>query len=132
MNKFFASILAIMFSISCWAEKPNGVNSALSWLQVIDSGSYEKSWQQAAPLFQNRLSSDQWQESLNNSRAPFGNVLSRTVKSTKSHSSLPGVPDGEYMVIKVATIFKHKKSAAETITVSKVDDEWRTVGYFIK
>jgi hypothetical protein len=47
--------------------------------------------------------------------------------------SLPGAPDGEYVVIQFATSFENKKSAIETVTpMLDSDGEWRVSGYFIK
>ncbi len=132
MKRLISISIALLFSVACLAAKPDAVSSAISWLEVVDSGSYEESWNQAAPLFQNQLSSSKWVQALNQVRAPLGNVLSRQVKNTSSHSSLPGVPDGEYVVLTLTTSFEQKKSATENITVSKVNGEWRAVGYFIK
>jgi Protein of unknown function (DUF4019) len=66
-------------------------------------------------------------------RDPLGKVLSRTLKSATYTTSLPGAPDGEYVVIQYDTSFEHKKSAVETITpMLDKDDHWRVSGYFIK
>ena len=47
--------------------------------------------------------------------------------------SLPGAPDGEYVVIQYATTFENKKSAIETITpMLDGDGKWRVSGYYIK
>lgn len=132
MRKLISISIALLFSIASLASKPDGVNSAIAWLEIVDSGSYEISWQQAAPFFQNQLSSQQWKQALNQARAPLGKVLSRQVNSAIPYSSLPGAPDGEYIVITLITTFEQKQSATETITVNKVGKDWRTVGYFIK
>ena len=48
-------------------------------------------------------------------------------------TSVPGAPDGEYVVIQFQTIFEHKASAIETVTPSKEKDgAWRVSGYYIK
>ena len=47
--------------------------------------------------------------------------------------TLPGAPDGQYVVIQFNTSFKKKKSAVETITpMLDKDKKWRVSGYFIK
>lgn len=131
MKKLISISIALVFSTVCLADKPDSVNSAVTWLELVDSGSYEKSWYQAAPFFQNQLSKTKWKQALNQVRAPLGKVHSRQFKSSSSHASLPGAPDGDYIIMTFATHFERKESATETITVDKVDDEWRTVGYFI-
>jgi hypothetical protein len=48
-------------------------------------------------------------------------------------TSLPGAPDGEYVVIAYETSFDKKQAATETITPMKdADGRWRVSGYFIK
>jgi hypothetical protein len=60
-------------------------------------------------------------------------VISREFDSEKYETSLPGAPDGEYVVIVYKTQFKKKEKAYETITPMKdTDGEWRVSGYFIK
>jgi hypothetical protein len=41
-------------------------------------------------------------------RKPLGKVISREVKSKSHHTSLPGAPDGEYVVIQFDTSFENK------------------------
>ncbi len=48
-------------------------------------------------------------------------------------SSLPGAPDGNYVVIQFKTTFEHKAQAVETVTpMLENDGVWRVTGYFIK
>jgi hypothetical protein len=48
-------------------------------------------------------------------------------------TTLPGVPDGEYVVVQFDTSFEKKKTAIETVTPMKEPDgRWRVSGYFIK
>ncbi|MEJ2726268.1 MAG: DUF4019 domain-containing protein, partial [Deltaproteobacteria bacterium] len=41
---------------------------------------------------------EEWRESLQSVRKPFGEVISREVKTRSYLTSLPGAPDGEYVV----------------------------------
>jgi hypothetical protein len=60
-------------------------------------------------------------------------MVSRRVKGAQYATSLPGAPDGEYVVIQYDTSFAHKASAVETITPMRDGDgQWRVSGYFIK
>ena len=48
-------------------------------------------------------------------------------------SSIPGAPDGEYVVIQFKTSFENKKSGIETVTpMLDKDGKWRVSGYYIK
>jgi hypothetical protein len=64
---------------------------------------------------------------------PLGAVISRSLKAKNFATSLPGAPDGEYVVIQFATSFENKTSAVETITpMMDKDGQWRVSGYYIK
>ena len=70
---------------------------------------------------------------MNAYRKPLGKIITRKVESKHYTTSLPGAPDGEYVVIQCKTSFTNKKSATETITPMKdKDGKWRVSGYYIK
>jgi hypothetical protein len=114
------------------AEKA-ATDSANRWLSQVDAGHYADSWEAAAPAFKSAVSKDQWAKMLQTTRTPLGSVVSRTVKSAVYTTSLPGAPDGQYVVIQFESSFEHKKSAIETVTPSLGSDgQWRVTGYFIR
>ena len=107
--------------------------STLSWLSLTDQGQYGQSWSEAASLFQAAISSADWVRSLTAVRSPRGQLKSREVSSATFSRTLPGAPDGEYVVFQFSTSFENKASAIETVTAMKDQDErWRVAGYFIK
>jgi hypothetical protein len=111
----------------------HAVMSAEAWLDLVDDGDYERSWETAADYFKQAVTKDQWEQSLQAVRSPLGDVISREVISTTYATELPGAPDGEYVVIQFAASFKAKKSAVETVTPMKDEDgSWRVSGYYIK
>jgi hypothetical protein len=66
-------------------------------------------------------------------RKPLGMALTREIISKQYMTSLPGAPDGEYVVIQHSTSFENKKSTVETVTpMLDKDNIWRVSGYFIK
>jgi hypothetical protein len=108
-------------------------NSTLSWLSLTDGGQYEKSWNAAASLFQAAISSTDWAQSLTAARSPLGQLKSRDTLSATFSRTLPGAPDGEYVVFQFSTSFENKASAVETVTAMKDSDQtWRVAGYYIK
>ena len=109
------------------------VSAAEKWLGLIDAGQYSRSWEEAATFFRNAVSQEKWEQSLSAVRKPLGGWVSRQVETKKYSTSLPGAPDGEYVVMKFATSFTHKKSAIETVTfMLDKDGKWRAAGYFIR
>lgn len=116
-------------------EKPEPVaqQSSDAWLALNDSGKYDDAYQEAAQYFKNAVTKDQWQSSMHASRDHLGKVLSRKVKSATYAKTLPGAPDGDYVVIQYDSNFEHKQSAVETVTpMLDKDGKWRVSGYYIK
>jgi hypothetical protein len=110
-----------------------GQKVAESWLALVDAGDYGASWDQAASIFKAAITKEQWQKTIASSRGEFGKMLSRKLKSAQHTTSLPGAPDGQYVVIQFDTTFENKKSAVETITpMLDKDGQWRVSGYFIR
>ena len=109
------------------------VGAAKSWLVLVDAGKYGESWEEAAQFFKGVVSKDQWMEAMEGARKPFGKNDSREVKSKRYRTSLPGAPDGEYVIIQFKSSFENKKSAVETVTpMLDEDGQWRVSGYFMK
>ena len=53
-------------------------------------------------------------------------------RGTTPSTTLPGAPDGEYVVFQFDTAFQNKAMAVETVTfVRDADGLWRAVGYFV-
>jgi hypothetical protein len=114
------------------AEKA-AVVAAKSWLKLVDQGGYSESWTEAAGYFKNAVTKEQWEQSMVAVRKPLGKKLSRKLKSKTYSTSLPGAPDGQYVIIQLEISFQNKKASVETITpMLDEDGQWRVAGYFIK
>ena len=107
--------------------------AAKSWLALTDSAKYGQSWDEAASLFKGAVTKADWEKTIKSVRAPLGAVRSRKVKSATYTRTLPGAPDGEYVVIQFEAQFENKASAIETVTpMLDKDRTWRVSGYYIK
>ncbi len=132
------SLIAIGFGCSGKGEsnpqaEQEAVKAAEEWLAIVDEGKYGQSWDEAAQLFKNAITKEKWEQALQGLRPSFGKAISRETKSATYKTSLPGAPDGEYVVIQFKTKFENKASAIETITPMKdKDGVWRASGYYIK
>jgi hypothetical protein len=125
-------IISLCVSSFVLANESSGSIAAKEWLNIIDAGEYAESWQGAAPFFKSQLSLKKWDDALQGIRTPLGKVTSRSELNAKEYSSLPGVPNGHYLVIQFKTEFQNKKTFTETLTMSKNNGQWLPVGYFIK
>ena len=106
--------------------------AATSWLAFVDAGEYDNSWDNAAKLFKSQITAQQWGTAIAGARGPMGAVKSRELTSANYATSLPGAPDGEYVVLQFTTEFANKKAAVETITPMLDGGTWRVSGYYIK
>lgn len=107
--------------------------AAQSWLELVDSGRYRRSYQESASYFKSRVAEQKWVDKVEPVRKPLGAVISRKLDGTQYTTALPGVPDGQYVVMRFDTSFKNKKSAVETVTAMlDKDGKWRITGYFIR
>jgi len=134
-------IVGVLLSVSGCSKTPKGnpaaekaaIDAAQKWLSLVDGGQYSESWEQGAEYFRNAVSKDKWEQTLKAVRVPLGAQISRVVKSKQYTTSVPGAPDGQYVVIQFTTSFKNKGSATETVTpMLDKDGSWRVSGYFIK
>lgn len=123
-----------IFAVRAQADEKtdSAVTAAKAWLALVDAKEYKRSWQEAAPFFKERVKEQQWTEIITAVRKPFGKMESRKLISAESKTSLPGAPDGEYVLIQFKTSFADKHDSVETVTPMKVDGTWRVSGYFIK
>jgi len=118
----------------CSKDKTTAARGAATdWLKLVDSGNYSQSWDEAAGVMKTSVAKEQWQEILNQNRAPLGTLVSRKLTSAEFTENLPGAPAGQYVVLTYASSFEHKSSAIETAapTLDK-DGRWRISVYYIK
>jgi hypothetical protein len=114
------------------AKEKAAVSASDAWLKLVDRGSYAESWNAAAEYFRKNVKQEEWEQAMKGVREPLGKMKSRSLKSTRYATSLPGVPDGEYVVIQYQTSFENKKWAVETITPRlEKDGTWKVSGYYI-
>jgi len=115
------------------AAVEQAAKAADAWLKLVDAGNYAASYQQTSSLFKDQVNEAKWTAKAGAARKPLGPVVSRRMKTAQYETSLPGAPDGQYVVIVYDTSFAHKKSAVETVTpMLDKDGKWHVVGYFIR
>ena len=103
------------------AQDQEAVDAARSaadkWLALVDAGQYKASWEQAGRA----------------ARMPVGAFQGRTLASSNYTTTLPGAPQGQYVVLQYTTRFADRANAVETVTpMLEADGTWRVSGYFLK
>lgn len=114
-------------------KEKTAVASAEKWVVLLDEGKYIESWKESSEYFKQAVTQEHWEQAVQAVRKPLGKLVSRKLKSASYKTSLPGAPDGEYVVVEFSTSFENKASGIETVT-PKMDKEgiWRVSGYYIK
>lgn len=128
-----ALIVSTVGAFAADSDKAAALAVAKTWLAQIDKGSYAAAWQESASYLKGNVAETTFVQQLTGVRQPLGNLISRKVLSQKFTESVPGAPDGKYVIIQFQTSLPSKKSAVETITPTlDKDGQWRVSGYFIK
>ena len=134
------SILVLLLNVvatTAGASDQTAVDEATKaadrWLKLVDGGDYKKSWDTASSIFRNAVTEDQWAQQVGSVRKPLGALVSRKLKRAQYASSLPGAPDGKYVVIQYDSVFQNKSAAVETVTpMLDKDGQWHVSGYYIR
>ena len=132
-----ALLSAVLICTSAFAEESQSISqakeTASSWLKLVDSGNDAASWTQASILFKAAVTESSWKSALKSSRGSLGAVIAREMQSATFTRTMPGAPDGEYVVIKYVSHFENKASAIETVTpMLGKDGSWHVSGYYVK
>jgi hypothetical protein len=109
ISVFLASSFCLSANVSEHEKISEALGSVQTWLSLVDTGNYPQSWKTAGSLIQRRFSDSLWSRRLNQDRLHLGKIISRTEKSTKYKTSLPGAAAGEYIIAVFKPILKRKK-----------------------
>jgi hypothetical protein len=129
----FLSLILPCLTIAAENAEKEAQAVAEQWLTLIDDGKFAESWQGAASVFQAAVTQQQWQSALDTFRKPLGSLIVRKLQKAQYATTLPGAPDGHYVVLQFDTSFANKKAAVETVTpMQDQNGKWKVSGYFIK
>jgi hypothetical protein len=54
------------------------------------------------------------------------------MNATAYRTSIPGAPDGEYVMVRFASDFEKNPAAEEIVSLSLQSGAWRPVGYLLR
>jgi hypothetical protein len=107
--------------------------AARAWLLLQDRHDFDASWKSAGEPLRAAVAQKEWTAKWSVTLGPLGGVGSRGLKSAEYATTLPGSPEGDYVVLKYDTAFENKQTAVETLILKKEPDGlWRVSGYFIR
>jgi membrane-bound lytic murein transglycosylase len=120
------------------SEKPDAEKTekareaAMKFLHQIDHEQFAESWQDAARLMRDKVTQQDWVDTLTKSRALSGELVERTEENASYSTSAKDSPEGEYIMFKFDSQYERAKNVTEYLTVMLEGDRWRVAGYFIK
>jgi hypothetical protein len=129
--------MLLVYTIQSLASDEEAISvaeaTASSWLNLTDVEDFGTTWTTASSFFKAAVTESEWEQAITAARRPFGQLKSRELESATFYTTLPGAPDGEYVVLIFSSSFDQKESAVETVTVMLDQSEsWRVSGYFIR
>jgi hypothetical protein len=110
-----------------------GVEAAGRWLALADAGDGGATWHAAGQVFQAAVSQKDWTAALDQARTPYGALAKRTLANAQATRTLPGAPEGDYVVLQYQSSFANRPTATETVIVMReADGNWKTITYVIR
>ncbi|MBD8723454.1 DUF4019 domain-containing protein [Oxalobacteraceae sp. CFBP 13708] len=110
-----------------------GAEAAGRWLALADTGNGEATWHAAGAVFQTAVSQKDWTAALDQARTPYGALTRRTLADARATRTLPGAPEGDYVVLQYQSSFANRPTVTETVIVMReTDGNWKTITYVIR
>jgi hypothetical protein len=114
------------------ADEQAAERQALGFLGYLDHGRYADSYAYTGMLIRSQLDRDAFAKQLEKARAGTGALLSRELIHASYATTVPGAPEGQYVVLEYNAAFANRQEAVETLTLSLAKGYWRVNGYYIK
>ncbi len=113
------------------AGEESARKDAEKWLTLVDNARYRDAYKAASRHSRSQATAEEWEAQIRALHEAAGAPRQRTFSSAKATRSLPGAPDGEYMILEFSTAFEKKEKAVETLMMSRESGSWKAAGYFI-
>ena len=102
--------------------------AAESWLTMIDSSEFGRSWDAATPSFQDGRTREQWISQATQAREQLQALQSRQLRSTQYRDSTARLPGGPVAVLQYYSKF-NGGTTLEAVITTRPDSIWRVAGY---
>jgi hypothetical protein len=130
-----AALAASSIAPASLAQDPRAVQAqevARGWLALADRQDADATHRAAGAKFREALTVERWREALARERGPLGELVQRTVVSTKLTRTLPGQPDGDYAIVAFRSSWAGRSLGRELVSLEVEGARWRVIGYVIQ
>ena len=114
------------------AEELAAERQALGFLGYLDHGRYADSYAYTGMLIRASNDRDAFAAQIKKARAGTGALQSRNLIDASYATSVPGAPEGQYVLLHYQASFANRPEAVETLTLAFAKGYWRVSGYYIK
>ena len=111
----------------------DSIDAGIKWLALIDSGKAGAAWDLSSKQLKSSVTRAQFIEGMRESRKSLGKLEARTAERFARSHKMPGVPDGDYVIIEYTAQFAQGKKLQEQLVWAIEDgDIWRVAGYYYR
>jgi hypothetical protein len=114
------------------ADELAAQRQALGFLGYLDQGRYADSYSYTGMLIRTKLDRDAFSTQIQKARASTGALQSRELIDSAYTTTVPGAPEGQYVILHYHASFANRQDAVETVTLAFAKGYWRVDGYYIK
>jgi len=114
------------------AEEEAAQRQALGFLGYLDHGRYADSYAYTGMLIRATNDRDSFALQIKKARAGTGALQSRSLIDASFATSVPGAPEGQYVLLHYEASFANRPEVVETLTLDFARGYWRVSGYYIK
>ena len=114
------------------AEEQAAERQALGFLGYLDHGRFADSYAYTGMLIRSQLDREAFASQVEKARAGTGVVQSRELIDAGYTTTVPGAPEGQYVVLHYHSSFANRPDTVETLTLAFAKGYWRVSGWYIK
>jgi hypothetical protein len=113
-------------------EEQAAERQALGFLGYLDHGRFADSYAYTGMLIRSQLDREAFASEVEKARAGTGAIQSRELIDAGYATSVPGAPEGQYVVLHYHSSFAKRADTVETLTLAFANGYWRVSGWYIK
>ena len=102
-----------------------------AWLKLLDEGKFAESYAAASGFLKGKVTNDKWKTDIAEAIKPYGKTESRKNLGCMFSTRLPGMPDGDYVMLHFECVHSSGRAAVENVTMLLEDGKWKAAGYYI-
>jgi hypothetical protein len=114
------------------ADELSAQRQALGFLGYLDQGRFADSYSYTGMLIRTQLDRDAFSAQIQKTRVGTGALQSRELIDSAYTTTLPGAPEGQYVILHYHAAFASRPDTVETVTLAFAKGYWRVDGYYIK